>query len=74
MFLHKLLSLSNFDRNSDWLEKNLKADCPKLSPANIKKYCDMYDCIKDFKNAPKRHTWKMLAADEFEQMRKKLAE
>lgn len=72
MFVHKLLSLANCDRDRYWLEENLQVDCPKLTPDNIKKYCDMYSCIKDFKNAPKRHTWKIVAASEFEQLKKKL--
>lgn len=72
MFLHKLLSLPNFDQGRDWLEKNLQSDCPKLSDKDIEKYCNMYIYIKDFKNSPKRHTWKMIAAGEFEQMKKRL--
>jgi len=63
MFVHRLLSVSKKDRPTGWLEKNLKADCKRLSDNDIEEYCKIFQHLKAFKNVWKGHTAKLIAGD-----------
>ncbi len=67
MFVYKLLSIPNLDFTPGDLEGNLKKECKKLSNKQVERYGDMYSTIKEFKTAPKRHTWKLIAEGELKQ-------
>jgi hypothetical protein len=47
-FVHLLLAHSKKPRYRDWLEANLREDCPRLSEERIKKYGQMYETIQEF--------------------------
>jgi len=53
LFVNRITTFSKKDRGSGWLENNLKEDCPKLNDDDIKKYCDIYIHLKNFKNVYK---------------------
>lgn len=60
-FLHKLLFVSKEIRTREWLEENIKKDLPSLSEDDITKYGEIFYHIRNFKNASKTHTAKLIA-------------
>jgi hypothetical protein len=68
IFVHKILSIPNFDGSPSWLEKNLEDDCKKLDWQQREKYSNIYSYIKDFKTVNKRNTYKIIEREGFEKI------
>jgi len=66
MFVDVLLTRARKERSRFWLEENLKNDCRKLSGRDIKKYCEIYEHLKNFKRVWKSHQAKLICQSEWE--------
>lgn len=47
-FVYFLLVCTKKKRSTLWLRINLQDDCKKLSEEDVKKYCEIYDHLKNF--------------------------
>ena len=74
LFVRELLRRAKKERSRYWLEENLKADCPKLSDADIAEYGAIYEHIKDFNKVGRSHTAKLIALDERDEYIKNFAQ
>ena len=63
MFVSVLLHNSRKPRSRYWLEKNIRADNPRLSEDDIEKYCDLFEHLKDYSNVWKSQQAKLIAID-----------
>jgi len=74
-FVHKIVMISKKERGREWLEKNLREDCPNLSKKDIDKYWELFYHLRDFKTVHKSSTAKLIAKSlhekELEEARKK---
>lgn len=71
MFVNSLLVNTRKERSTDWLRRNLREDCKKLSEEDIEKYCEIYRHIRDAKNVVKTHQARLIAQEEIELRMKK---
>lgn len=74
MFVNPLLANARKGRSTDWLRKNLRKDCAKLSDDDIERYCEIYRHIRDAKNVVKTHQARLIAQQEIELRMKKAME
>lgn len=71
LFLHKLFTMPNLKRDSDWLRENIQVDAPKVSERKIVEYCKIYDTIREYRTVHKRPAAKSLEAEDFKKIFKR---
>ena len=74
LFVKQLLHTVKKQRDSGWLEKNMREDRPDLSDRMIEYWCGLYTQLRDFEFVGKSHTNKLIAADGWEEMKLKAKE
>ena len=63
MFVSVLIHNSRKPRDRYWLEKNIRADRPQLSDADMEAYCNLFEHLRDYSKVWKSQQAKLIAED-----------
>jgi hypothetical protein len=63
MFVSVLVHHTRKPRDRYWLEKNMRADRPQLSEADVEAYCNLFEHLRDYSGIWKSHQARLIAQD-----------